>query len=51
MPFAVIDRDRDGAAAVLLVVHDKAEAENIAMDLRHRGMRADVAAVQEGGDG
>ena len=41
-PFAVIDRDREGDEAVLMVVDDRAEAEAIAMDLRRTGVRADV---------
>jgi len=41
-PFAVIDRDRDGDDAVLMVVGDRADAEAIAMDLRRTGVRADV---------
>ena len=41
-PFAVIDRDRNGDEAVLMVVAERTDAEAIAMDLRNNGVRADV---------
>ena len=43
--FAVIDRDREGADAVLMLLPDRAEAEAVAIDLREHEVRADVVEV------
>jgi hypothetical protein len=45
MTFAVVDRGREGVAAVLMILDDEAEAEAIAFDLRDRQVRADVVEV------
>jgi hypothetical protein len=47
--FAIIDRDRAGADAVLLVVEDLAEAEAIAFELRRKDVRVDVVVAVEQG--
>jgi hypothetical protein len=43
--FAVVDRDQEGIAAVLMLLDDEAEAEAIAFELRDRDVRADVIQV------
>ena len=43
MHFAVVDRDRKSVAAVLMLLHDEAEA--IAIDLREHEVRADAVGV------
>jgi hypothetical protein len=40
--FAIVDRDRDGVEAVLMIVDDKADAETIAIELRSANVRVDV---------
>ena len=45
VPFAIVDRDRDGSGVVLMIVDDRPEAEMIAIELRRKGVRADVVAV------
>ena len=46
MPFAIVDRDREGVAAVLMIVDDQPEAETIVVELRGRGIRADVETAE-----
>jgi hypothetical protein len=43
--FAVIDLDREGADAVLMLLPDRAKAEAVAIDLRDHDVRADVVEV------
>jgi hypothetical protein len=45
VPFAIVDRDRDGPGAVLMIVDDRPEADLITIELRRKGVRADVVAV------
>jgi hypothetical protein len=45
VPFAIVDRDRDGSGAVLMIVDDRPEADVITTELRRKGVRADVVAV------
>jgi hypothetical protein len=46
MSFAIVDRDRDGVGAVLMIVDEQPEAETIMVELRARGVRADVEIVE-----
>ena len=48
VPFAVVDRDKEGPSAALVLVDEQAEAEAIAMELRRGGVRADVVPVPSG---
>jgi hypothetical protein len=50
MPFAIIDRERDGDEAVVMVVYDPAFAEAIKRGLRRLDLQADVVP-QAAGDG
>jgi hypothetical protein len=42
VPFAIVDREREGVEAVLMIVDDKSDAEMIALELRPANVRADV---------
>jgi len=46
-PLTVVDRDKEGVGAVLMIVDGKDEAEDIAIELRRPGVRADVVAVPD----
>jgi len=41
-PFAIVDRDGEGAAAVLMIVDEQYDAEKIASELRQANVRVDV---------
>jgi hypothetical protein len=45
MPFAIVDRAREGASGILMIVDERAEAETIAMELRQANVRVDVQPV------
>jgi hypothetical protein len=45
VPFAIIDRERDGAEAVLMIVDEKVDAEMIAIELRQSDLRVDVLQI------
>jgi hypothetical protein len=47
--WAVRDQDKNGAAAILLIVSERAEAEIIAIQLRQAGVRAEVVPVMDVG--
>ena len=42
MPFAIVEREREGIDAILMVVEEEAEAEAIVFELRRHDVRADV---------
>jgi hypothetical protein len=46
MPFAIVDREKEGVGAVLMILEDEAEAETIVVELRRRHVRADVKTTQ-----
>jgi len=48
MPFAIVDRERDGDEAVVMVVYDPAFAEAIKLGLRRRDVQADVVPQAPG---
>ena len=48
MPFAIVDRERDGDEAVVMVVYDPAFAEAIKLGLRRRDIQADVVTQAPG---
>jgi len=49
MSFAVVDRTRQGTPAVLVIIDERDEAEAIAIELRQRGVEAEVRRVPGGG--
>jgi hypothetical protein len=46
MPFAIVDREKDGVGAILMIVEEQDEAETIVVELRRRDVRADVQATR-----
>jgi hypothetical protein len=48
MSYAIVDRDLDGVAAVLMIVDEEPEAETIMNELRQRGVHADVVVAELG---
>jgi hypothetical protein len=46
MPFAIVDREKDGVGAVLMILDEQAEAETIVFELRRRSVRADVQTTE-----
>jgi hypothetical protein len=47
-PYAIVDLDRDVADAVLMIVSEQADADLIALELRAKGLAAEVVtAAQE----
>jgi hypothetical protein len=42
MPFAIVDREREGTNAVLMILDEQSEAETIAIELRQVNLRVDV---------
>ena len=53
MTFAIVDREREGIGSVLMLVDEKREAEEIAIELRRAGVRAEALGAEavRGGDG
>src|SRR5579871_6234894 len=45
MPFAIVDRAREGTGAVLMIVDERLEAETIAIELRDANVSVDVQPV------
>jgi len=45
MPFAIVDREREGTSAVLMIVDEQADAETIAIELRQANGSVDVLPV------
>jgi hypothetical protein len=45
MSFAVVDLDREGVSAVLMLLDEQAEAQRIAIEMRGREVSADVIQV------
>jgi len=45
VPFAIIDREREGTDAVLMIVDEKIDAEMIAIELRQSDLRVDVLQI------
>jgi hypothetical protein len=46
MPFAIVDRERVGADAVLMVVEEEAEAEALVIWWRLKHVRADFRTIE-----
>ena len=44
-PFAIVDREREGTAAILMIVDEASEAERIAIELREANVRVEVLAL------
>jgi hypothetical protein len=42
MPFAIVDREKEGVDAILMIVDEQEEAETIVVELRRRDVRADL---------
>jgi hypothetical protein len=42
MPFAIVDQERDGVGAVLMIVEEEDEAEAIVFELRRHDVRVDI---------
>ena len=42
VPFAIVDREREGTDAILMLVEDQADAETIVVELRRRDVQADA---------
>jgi hypothetical protein len=45
VPFAIVDRDRDGSGGILMIVDDRTDADSITVELHGKGVRAEVVAV------
>jgi hypothetical protein len=41
-PFAIVDREREGSEAILMLVEEQANAETIVVELRRRDVQADA---------
>ena len=48
MPFAIVDGEKDGVGAVLMILDEETEAETIVFELRRRHVRADVQTTEPG---
>ena len=46
MPFAIVDRERDGVGAILMIVDEKDEADTIVVELRRRDVRAHIEKTE-----
>jgi hypothetical protein len=46
MPFAIVDREKDGVGVILMIVEEQEEAETIVVELRRLDVRADVEATR-----
>jgi hypothetical protein len=46
MPFAIVDREKDGVGAILMIVEEEDDAETIVVELRRRDVRADLETTE-----
>jgi hypothetical protein len=44
--FAIVDREREGIGSVLMLVEERREAEEIAIELRRIGVRAEALGAE-----
>jgi hypothetical protein len=49
MSFAVVDRDRQGIGAILVILDERNEADSMAIELRRAGIKAEVRALPNDG--